>query len=157
MFLLFSTVFSELVFMQDEEQYVPTPYEDAVVDANASAFPMIWGITGFLSSCLLAPVGTILVNLAMLSASQFSSSVNLYTASAVCCLGATLVSYISKPTAPRVGLFGKDMSYAEKYKETYESTLHNKNTMYTFIGGTLGFLVTTLSLYMFVFLLFPIY
>lgn len=129
-------------------------YADAIADANASAYPMVWGVSGFLSSCLLAPIGSLLINLGVLNSGIDLPGANIYTSSAMCCLGATLISYISTPAVPASSTRGRSTSYTEKYRETYASTLKNKNTLYTFAGGTLGFLLASVTLYVFVMSLF---
>lgn len=121
------------------------PLTDARMDAQSNIEPIIFGLSSCLSSYVLS--GIVSVGIMMLLQNvKLYTSWPVYIVPAVSCLIATGLAYFINPEVPYMD---KDMDelYIEQYRSAYRHILKTKRTIYTFIGGVLGYFLTVLSVF----------
>lgn len=122
------------------------PVSDARADAAESIEPVIFGISSCLSSSVLSGIVSVGIML-LLRHSQLYSAWPVYIVPALSCLTATGLSYFINPEVPLLYTDKLDESEAILYKSAYRSAIKTKRTLFTFLGGAAGYLLTVLTVF----------
>lgn len=111
--------------------------EDARNDVGASARPLVWGINGFLSSCVLAG-STSLIGMYVMPTLLFAFPATSF----ICCIGSGIGAYFFPGNVPRVNTRGMSSEYRASYINEYKNKMSFEQAKFSLIGGFVGFLIT---------------
>ena len=118
------------------------PIKEARKDAKTSVMPVVWSVTGFLSSCVLP----VLINYIIVFDSLAFPEHTCLT-SIICCLSTTLIAYLIVPKVPQDKIMDESPNYKRAYSDTYKKVVRKNNALAVFITGATGFIAAIVYIF----------
>lgn len=122
------------------------PVADARADAQCSIEPIIYGLSSCLSSYVLSGIVSVGIMI-LLRNTQLYTSWPVYILPPLSCLIATGLSYLISPEVPKSYTENMNETISKQYQHAYRQVLKTKRTIYTFIGGAVGNILTVLTVF----------